>query len=311
MAIDESDEARIDDLLSLIGSHQGAWRQGDPDRRRRQPGRAAPAPAQRRGRIRALPAARGRAAGRGRAAEAPRGAGGRPWRRPRSAKVRLRRRTATAWCRGAGPGGRRRRDDLAVNLAWELATIEKDQSAPRVCLLDLGLQFGSVATYLDLPRREPVLEMLSDAETHGRGQLRPGAGDVRGQAVCPDRAAGHAAAGHRSAPEEVQKLHRHRARAFRLRRGRHAADAGAMVRDGADGGAGLFRDRRNRHALGPEHAAAEARAASRGSALREAALRAEPRAEIHRPAGQEPGQADGRKPRHPHRPADCPTAGGW
>ena len=44
---------------------------------------------------------------------------------------------------------------LAVNLAYELATPEKDE-APRVCLLDFGLQFGSVATYLDLPRRDAV-----------------------------------------------------------------------------------------------------------------------------------------------------------
>lgn len=50
---------------------------------------------------------------------------------------------------------------LAVNLAWELANIEKD-NPPRVCLLDLDLQFGSTSTYLDLPRREAVLELLSD-----------------------------------------------------------------------------------------------------------------------------------------------------
>jgi pilus assembly protein CpaE len=52
---------------------------------------------------------------------------------------------------------------LAVNLAWELATIDKDV-APRVLLIDLGLQFGSVATLLDLPRREAVLELLSDTD---------------------------------------------------------------------------------------------------------------------------------------------------
>lgn len=50
---------------------------------------------------------------------------------------------------------------FAVNLAWELATLSKT-AAPRVCLIDLDLQFGSVATYLDLPRREQVLEILSD-----------------------------------------------------------------------------------------------------------------------------------------------------
>lgn len=53
---------------------------------------------------------------------------------------------------------------LAVNLAWELATVEKDAS-PRVCIIDMGLQFGSVSTFLDLPRREPVYEMWSDTET--------------------------------------------------------------------------------------------------------------------------------------------------
>lgn len=52
---------------------------------------------------------------------------------------------------------------LAVNLAWELACVEKD-NAPRVCLLDFNLQFGSISTYLDLPRREVIYEMLSDTE---------------------------------------------------------------------------------------------------------------------------------------------------
>ncbi|SFP06109.1 AAA family ATPase [Tranquillimonas alkanivorans] len=52
---------------------------------------------------------------------------------------------------------------FAVNLAWELATIEK-QDAPRVCLLDFDLQFGAVATYLDLQRREAVFELLSNTE---------------------------------------------------------------------------------------------------------------------------------------------------
>jgi len=53
---------------------------------------------------------------------------------------------------------------LAVNLAWELATIDKTDP-PRVCLLDLGLQTGTTATYLDLPRREAVFEMWSDTES--------------------------------------------------------------------------------------------------------------------------------------------------
>lgn len=56
---------------------------------------------------------------------------------------------------------------FAVNLAWELANIDDrdGDDAIRVCLLDLDLQFGSVATYLDLPRREAVFELLQDTET--------------------------------------------------------------------------------------------------------------------------------------------------
>ncbi|WP_415403819.1 AAA family ATPase [Tateyamaria sp. SN3-11] len=53
---------------------------------------------------------------------------------------------------------------LAVNLAWELALLSSGDS-PSVCLLDLDLQFGSASTYLDLPRREAVFEMLSDTES--------------------------------------------------------------------------------------------------------------------------------------------------
>ena len=52
---------------------------------------------------------------------------------------------------------------MAVNLAWELATADK-KNPPSVCLLDLDLQYGAVATFLDLPRREAVFEMLSDTE---------------------------------------------------------------------------------------------------------------------------------------------------
>lgn len=53
---------------------------------------------------------------------------------------------------------------FAVNLAWELATADK-KSPPKVCLIDFGLQFGTVATYLDLPRRDAVYELLSDTES--------------------------------------------------------------------------------------------------------------------------------------------------
>lgn len=52
---------------------------------------------------------------------------------------------------------------VAVNLAWELANVE-DDNPPSVCILDLDFQYGSVSTYLDLPRREAVYELLSDTE---------------------------------------------------------------------------------------------------------------------------------------------------
>ena len=52
---------------------------------------------------------------------------------------------------------------MAVNLAWELANVDKD-NPPKVCLIDLDFQFGTASTYLDLPRRELVLEMLTDTE---------------------------------------------------------------------------------------------------------------------------------------------------
>lgn len=53
---------------------------------------------------------------------------------------------------------------MAVNLAWELANVDK-KDPPKVCLIDLDFQFGSASTYLDLPRREAVLELLTDTES--------------------------------------------------------------------------------------------------------------------------------------------------
>ena len=63
-----------------------------------------------------------------------------------------------------GLGGGAGATTFAVNLAWELATIDA-KPAPRVCLIDLDLQFGSASTYLDLPRREAVYELLAETDT--------------------------------------------------------------------------------------------------------------------------------------------------
>lgn len=57
---------------------------------------------------------------------------------------------------------------FAVNLAWELACPEPNKknpvTPPRVCLLDFDFQFGSASTFLDLPRRELVFELLTDTQ---------------------------------------------------------------------------------------------------------------------------------------------------
>jgi pilus assembly protein CpaE len=51
---------------------------------------------------------------------------------------------------------------FAANLAWEMALATKNTNK-RVALLDFNFQYGSVSTYLDLPRREAIYELISDA----------------------------------------------------------------------------------------------------------------------------------------------------
>lgn len=53
---------------------------------------------------------------------------------------------------------------FSVNLAWETA-LEVAKSGKQVALLDFNFQYGTVATYLDLPRREAIYELLSDTST--------------------------------------------------------------------------------------------------------------------------------------------------
>lgn len=52
---------------------------------------------------------------------------------------------------------------FAANLAWELCLIP-DAENVKVCIIDLDLQYGSIGTYLDLPRKEAVLEVLGDTQ---------------------------------------------------------------------------------------------------------------------------------------------------
>ncbi|MGF1551377.1 MAG: CpaE family protein [Paracoccaceae bacterium] len=51
---------------------------------------------------------------------------------------------------------------LAVNLAWELCELVRTEGK-RVALMDFNFQYGAVATYLDVPRREAVYELVSEA----------------------------------------------------------------------------------------------------------------------------------------------------
>lgn len=62
---------------------------------------------------------------------------------------------------------------LAVNLAWEMAQTPRKVTR-KVCIIDLNLQFGSVATYLDLVRREATMQLLTEAQ----GQDRTAIGDA-------------------------------------------------------------------------------------------------------------------------------------
>jgi pilus assembly protein CpaE len=51
---------------------------------------------------------------------------------------------------------------IAVNLAWELCEQVRTEGR-RVALMDFNFQYGAVATYLDVPRREAVYELVSEA----------------------------------------------------------------------------------------------------------------------------------------------------
>jgi pilus assembly protein CpaE len=136
---------------------RGEEDQGDRDRRRGQPDRAAPAPQARRAGIRALPPARRRAARRDRADAAPVPLG------CRSGRTKLQGDRRPGRRRAAGPGiagGTAPRPSRSTSPGNSRTSTRR--TPPRVCLIDLDLQFGSTSTYLDLPRREAVLELLSD-----------------------------------------------------------------------------------------------------------------------------------------------------
>ncbi|SOH94717.1 pilus assembly protein CpaE [Monaibacterium marinum] len=52
---------------------------------------------------------------------------------------------------------------MAINLAWEMAQAPRKVDR-KVCIIDLNLQFGSIATYLDLARRDATMQLLADPQ---------------------------------------------------------------------------------------------------------------------------------------------------
>jgi len=59
---------------------------------------------------------------------------------------------------------------FALNLAWELATMKGE--TPRVLLLDMDQQFGAIATYLDLPRKDNIYELVSEIDNLDEESLK-------------------------------------------------------------------------------------------------------------------------------------------
>lgn len=53
---------------------------------------------------------------------------------------------------------------FVINLAWEVANATR-KHGKKVALLDFNFQYGSIATYLDVPRREAVYELVSEASS--------------------------------------------------------------------------------------------------------------------------------------------------
>ncbi len=69
-------------------------------------------------------------------------------------------RVVTAYGAAGGVGA----STFIVNLAWEVAAAVHKEGR-RVALLDFNFQYGSIATYLDVPRREAVYELVSEASS--------------------------------------------------------------------------------------------------------------------------------------------------
>jgi len=59
---------------------------------------------------------------------------------------------------------------FAANLAWELQLLMEKRNK-KVCILDFDFQYGSISTYLDIPRTDMAFEFLSHIASADRGSL--------------------------------------------------------------------------------------------------------------------------------------------
>lgn len=69
---------------------------------------------------------------------------------------------------------------FAVNLAWEIY-LEVKKSGRKVALVDLDFQYGACATFLDLPRRQAVFELLSNPSVADVSGLNAAMTSFRGE----------------------------------------------------------------------------------------------------------------------------------
>jgi pilus assembly protein CpaE len=191
----------------------------------------------------------------------------------------------TAWCfRCTGCGRRGRRHHIRGQPCLGTGD-DGPQGAASVCLIDLDLQFGSVSTYLDLPRREAIYELLSNTAVMDR--------DAFLQALLPfnDRLQVLTAPPNMLpldliGPDDINRI-------IDMARANFdyvVIDMPTSIVQWTEtvlaSGPCVFRHAGARHAFGAERAAHDPGAEGRGSSGGKAALCAQPRAGLHRPLGK-------------------------
>ena len=183
-----------------------------------------------------------------------------------------------------------------VNLAWEVATSVRKQGR-KVALLDFNFQYGSVATYLDVPRREAVYELVSEAASLDQTGLT--------QALSTYQDKLYVLTAPRDAlpldivsPSDVSAIINLAREAFDF----VLIDMPQSLMNWSEQVyeclGRVFRADGSRHALGPEHVPVPADAQGRGHAAGQDQVRAEPGPPDDGSVGQGPRAPGRRKPGH-------------